>query len=160
MALELDPSIPTLSASLAELRAIAKVATSKHDPRLRRATPDEIALAETLRKPWHCTGHSIRTGLPCEGPKMANQAVCRKHGGAVARSRRAAARRLARLAPELLESQAYLASQRENLGVAQKAGADLLDRAGVGAVVGARMRQSQAQGGPTIQVNIGFLRDD
>jgi hypothetical protein len=144
--------------SLGALRQIAKAARSKDDPHLRKATPDELALAEQLRQPWHCTGHSTRTGLPCTTAKLSGLEVCLKHGGAPRHVRRAAARRLAALAPTLIESQAYIASQTENLGAAQKAGADLLDRAGVGAVVQAKIRQSRRdRSAPSVQVVIGFL---
>src|SRR5687767_14375653 len=93
---------PEVHQSLAELRQIAKVAKSRTDPGLRWATEDEIALATTLRKPYHCTGHSSRTGLPCTKPRVIGMSVCRRHGGAItAVKNKAAARLLAMVAPSL-----------------------------------------------------------
>src|SRR5689334_645835 len=80
--------------SLAELRRIAKEAKSRDDPRLRLATPDERALSESMRLPWHCAGHSSRTHLACTKPRVLGMTVCRKHGGAQRAVRAKAAQRL------------------------------------------------------------------
>jgi hypothetical protein len=148
---------PEVHSSLAELRTIAKTARSKDDPRLRRATLDEIALARTLHKDWMCTKHSIRTGLPCEQPKRKHLDMCRKHGGALKRVQAKLERQLATLAPAMLVREQQLATQTENPTVAQKATADLLDRAGVGAVVQAKVRHSHKEQTTAVVVNIGFL---
>src|SRR4051812_12344788 len=84
--------------SLAELRAIAKAAKSRHDPQLRRATADEIALAETQRQPNHCTGYSTRTGLPCSQKRALGGQTCLRHGANLPTVRAARERRLQRMA--------------------------------------------------------------
>ena len=55
----------TVADSLADLRKLAKAVGSRDEwlEKGKRATPDEIALAETLRKPNDCSAHSNRTGL-------------------------------------------------------------------------------------------------
>src|SRR5688572_4984227 len=70
--------------SLTELRQLAKTAKSLKEWLAigRRATADEVDLAETQRKPFHCSGTSLRTGLPCTKPRVIGMTVCRKHGGA------------------------------------------------------------------------------
>jgi hypothetical protein len=146
--------------SLAALRAIAKAAKSKDDPLLRKCTPDEYALALLQRKPHHCTGKSSRTGLPCRQPHLPHLTICKTHGGSLKAVKRASARSLAEVAPKLLESMAYIATnQRENLNAAVRAGSDLLDRAGIGALVQAKVRASKQQqsSGAQVVVNIGFL---
>lgn len=146
--------------SLAELRRIAKAAKSKDDPNLRWATKDELALAEQQHSPKACTGHSSRTGLPCNNPPLKGMPVCRKHGGATKASRLAIKRRLAEVAPQRLESMITLAEDTANEpAIAFKANQDLLDRFGVGALVQAKVRASKKQehSGPSVTVNIGFL---
>src|SRR5215204_463049 len=116
--------------SLAELRSIAKAAKSRNDPRLRWATDVEIALAVSLQKPWMCSGHSSRTGLPCTKARIAGATVCLKHGASIKHVRAAATRRLQAMVMPMLERQRTLAMQSDNPTVAQKATTDLLDRAG------------------------------
>lgn len=150
---------PEVHESLAELRAIAKAAKSKDDPLLRRATADELALAETLRKPTDCTGHSSRTGLPCTNPAMHGINTCRMHGASTKNARAAVRIRLAEEMPKLLQSQLTRALSTEDHAVGFKAAQDLMDRAGIGALVQAKVRASKKQdtAGPTVTVNIGFL---
>jgi hypothetical protein len=133
---------PEVHQSLAELRQIAKRAKSRTEPGLRWATEAEIALAESLQKPWMCTGHSARTGLPCEKPRLTGLTVCRVHGAGTKQAKVAATRRLHAMVMPLIERQRRLAMQNDNLTVAQKSTSDLLDRASVGAVVEAKVRQS------------------
>lgn len=142
--------------SLAELRLMAKEAKCRED--VRRATPDEIALSETLRKPHHCVGHSSRTGLACRLSRVHGLVVCRKHGGSLKRVRANAAARLANMVNPVLNSMFKAATQDSNLAAAVKAGADLLDRSGVGELVQAKVRGSKHQGGDNrVVVQIGFL---
>jgi hypothetical protein len=145
--------------SLQALRLIARQAKSKDDPGLRKATPDELALAEVLRKPNDCVAHSTRTGLPCTRARIVGTSVCPTHGGQAKRVRQALRRRLAEAAPHLIESMILTAQQRENLSAGVKAGSDLLDRAGIGALVQAKVRASRQQQatGTQVVVNIGFL---
>lgn len=152
---------PEVHESLAELRRIAKAAKSKDDPLLRRCTPDELALAETLRKPYHCTGYSSRTGLPCTQNHLDGLQVCRRHGGSGKHVRRALLRRAATAAPALLDSQIArgLDISKDGNAVGFKAAQDVLDRFGFGALVQAKVRASKKQdtAGPSVTVNIGFL---
>ena len=145
--------------SLAELRRIAKAAKSKDDPALRRASKDELALAETLKLAWHCTGHNSRTGLPCRRAKLAGLQVCRRHGGALKHVQLAMRRRLAEVSPKILESQITRALDPDDNAIGFKASQDLMDRAGIGALVQAKVRASkkQDQSGAQVVVNIGFL---
>ena len=59
----------------------------------------------------------------------------------------------------VLDAMLVAATQTENLGAAVKAGADWLDRAGIGELVRAKVRQSKRQPAQTtpVVVNIGFL---
>jgi hypothetical protein len=151
---------PEVHQSLAELRQIAKTAKTRNDPRLRWATEDEIALAVSLQKPWMCRGHSSRTGLPCTKARIAGATVCLKHGASIKHVRASATRRLQAMVMPMLERQRTLAMQSDNPTVAQKATTDLLDRAGVGAVVEAKVRQSLKEPPSVdqkIHVNLGFL---
>jgi hypothetical protein len=150
---------PEVHQSLAELRAIAKAATSREDPALRRCTPDELALAETLRKSSDCKGYSGRTGLPCTQNRLAGLEVCRIHGGSSKHVQRALRRRLAEVSPQLLESQITRALDTEDKAIGFKASQDLMDRAGIGALVRAKVRASKKQesSGASVVVNIGFL---
>jgi len=143
---------------LAELRAIAKAAKSKDDPRLRKATPDEVALAETLKKPSDCKGHSSRTGLPCTNAAMKGTVTCRVHGSSTQATRQAIKLRLSEVAPQLLESQIVRAAKIDD-AIGFKAAQDLMDRAGIGALVQAKVRASKKQdsAGASVTVNIGFL---
>jgi hypothetical protein len=148
--------------SLAELRAIAKAAKSKDDPLLRWGTEAEIALSEALRKPWHCLGHSSRTGLACAKPRIQGASVCTKHGASAKHVRMAADQRLAAMALPMIERTRQLAMQHDSPAVAQKAAADLLDRGGIGAVVQAKIRESKRRDGLTVfasktQVFVGML---
>jgi hypothetical protein len=61
--------------------------------------------------------------------------------------------------PEVQKVMLALAIQTDSPATAQKAAADWLDRAGVGAVVRAKVRASKRQDAPAaaVVVNIGFL---
>ena len=153
---------PEVHASLAELRVIARYAKSKDDPTLRRATDDEIALSELLRRPTDCTAHSSRTGLACRKHRTPGALVCRRHGGSARQVQVKAKERLNSYVMPVLKSLYHASQQVDNektIAAAVKAGSDLLDRANIGALVQAKVRASkqQQQGGPTVQVNIGFL---
>ena len=143
--------------SLAELRQIAKRAKSREDPALRWATEDEIALATSLRKAWHCSGHSGRTGLPCEKARVLGTTVCVRHGAATPQVKAAIDQRLREMANPVLGRMFKLSMQDKHLPSAVNAGKDLLDRAGVGAVVDAKVRSAGRDQGNKIQVVIGFL---
>ena len=147
---------PEVHASLAELRQIARDAKSRDDPRLRKATPEEVALAVTLRKAWACRGSSTRTGLPCTKAKVTGLAFCRKHSAALPRMKEKAAQRLAALSDPAVAMLEHAINQRDNLLVGVKAAADVLDRNGIGALVESKVRAA-AKDGERIIVNIGFL---
>lgn len=149
---------PEVHESLKELRRIARYAKSRSDPGLRWATADEIALAETQRTPNQCVATSTRTGLPCALKRLRGCTVCRKHGGAVSHVKDAAEQRLRELTMPVLARQYDLAMQSKHLPTAFNASADLLDRANVGALVQAKVRQSRNKdSGSRVTVNIGFL---
>lgn len=159
---------PEVHASLAELRAIAKQATSHTDPSLRRATDDEIALAQLQRKPGHCVASSRRTGLPCTLHAIKGGTVCIKHGGKSGHVRRKAERRLAALAlPTLAKLHDYaMDGDRQVRQAAVKAATDLLDRAEIGTPIQAKVAKDRAAaeqatqqpGSSGVTVNIGFLQ--
>jgi hypothetical protein len=86
--------------------------------------------------------------------------VCRRHGGSLTRVKAKAARRLAAMVDPVLGAMYENALQTDNPNAAVKAGADILDRAGIGAKVEAIVRTSQ-KGEETdrrITVNIGFIQ--
>jgi len=144
--------------SLAELRRIARAAKSRDDPRLRKATEDELALAVSLRKDWHCRGFSQRTSLPCTKARVTSLEYCRKHSGALPRMKALATRRLAALTAPALDALEHAITQRDNLLVSLKASQDALDRTGVGAEIESRIRAAEkSRDGNRIVVNIGFL---
>ncbi len=158
---------PEVHESLAQLRAIATAATSHTDPRLRRATDDELALAQLLRKPGHCVGSSRRTGLPCTVHAIKGGTVCIKHGGKSGHVRRKAERRLAALAlPTLAKLHDYaMDGDKQVRNAAVKAATDLLDRAEIGTPIQAKVAKDRAAAEQTKQtstsgvtVNIGFLQ--
>src|SRR5688572_18126042 len=93
-----DDFPPEVHGSLAALRAIAKQAKSRTDAGLRMATEDEIALATALQKPWMCTAHSSRTGLPCEKRRLEGGIVCQTHGAGTKAHKAAVTRRLQAIA--------------------------------------------------------------
>jgi hypothetical protein len=146
----------TVADSLAALRQIARHAKDRHDPALRWATAEEIALAESQRRPHHCAGSSARTGLPCRRPRVLGTSVCPKHGGSSGHVKRAAARRLRAMVDPVLERLYTLSMQDGHRPSAVNAARDLLDRAGIGELVTSKVRGSQP-GGAKVVVNIGFL---
>jgi len=145
--------------SLADLRRLAREAKSLQEWRAigRRATPDEIALAETQRKEHACRATSIRTGLPCTKPRVLGMTTCRKHGGATKHAIARAEQRLREMLDPVLERLYGLAMQDEHKPSAVNAARDLADRVGLGAVVQAKVRASSKQDSGRITVNIGFL---
>jgi hypothetical protein len=155
-----EKALTPVHQSLAELRAIAKRAKSRHDPELRRATPEEIALAESQRKPHHCVAHSSRTGLPCRGTRVMGATVCPKHGGNLKRVKAKAQARLTEALMPVLNSLIKVATEGENENARVKASTDLLDRAEIGALVKAKVRASKKEKADTsgkVVVNIGFM---
>lgn len=149
-----------VAASLAELKRIAHAAKSRNDPKLRRATPEEVALALTQRKDWMCTGISSRTGLPCEGRRLLGATVCTRHGAALKHVKAAAEQRLREAAIPMLRRVRKLAEQSEHLPTAYNAARDLLDRAGIGALVESKVQAAQKDTTSRVIVNIGFLTTD
>lgn len=144
--------------SLAELRQIAKRARSRDDPALRWATEDEIALATSLRKDWHCSSHSSRTGLPCTKARVLGAMVCTRHGASAGHVKAAANQRLREMVSPVLARLRTLALQSQHLPTAYNAARDLADRAGIGELAEAKAKalgRDKADRG--IVVNIGFL---
>lgn len=115
----------------------------------------------TLTTSAKCTAHSARTGLPCQKYAIKGATVCRTHGGAAPQVKAKAEQRLREMVSPMLDKLYTLAMQTDNLKVASECVRDALDRAGVGAVVEAKVRQSHKQEhtGSGITVNIGFLSD-
>jgi hypothetical protein len=149
---------PEVHASLSELRQIAQRAKNAQDPGLRYATPMEIALSELLRHPSHCTGHSKRTGLACRGQAVIGGTLCIKHGAQYSHIKKARDQRLQQLAGPALREMVKMSKSRKDTLIKQRAAADILDRAGVGAIAEAKVRHSfhgNLSAGVTVQ--IGFL---
>lgn len=165
MALKPSDFPPEVHASLSELQQIAAQAKSKDDPRLRYATPMEIALSELLRHPSHCIGHSKRTGLQCRAQAVTGHQVCMQHGARYTLAKKKAEERLQALQGPVLREMRKLAmlptdgkTGAKTAMTKFKAAQDLLDRAGLGAVVEAKVRHSfggRMASGVTVQ--IGFL---
>jgi len=147
-------------ASLWALQQLASHAKSRREPGLRRATADEIALAE-LQHIGHnyCSGHSIRTGLPCRRRPVPGGTVCLTHGAQYRQVREARERRLLEMSGKVIGEMYKMATAPRHTLVKYRAAMDLLDRAGVGAVVEAKTRASYrgvGQSGVTVQ--IGFMQ--
>lgn len=144
--------------SLAALRRLSRDVKSREEWLAigRRATPDEIALAEAERQPHSCAATSIRTGLPCTKSRVLGMKTCRAHGGATKQAIAQAERRLREIVNPVLARLYELAMQSEHLPSATNAARDLLDRVGLGAVVQSRVRASMGDG-EKIVVQIGFL---
>lgn len=107
-----------------------------------------------------CSAHSSRTGKPCTQYAIKGATVCRFHGGSAPQVKAKAEQRLRELIMPMITRQEWLANQNDNLNVAQKAAADILDRAGTGALIQAKVQTAQQRGnspGSGITVNIGFL---
>ena len=157
----LAPKIPAkLVRSIAALRALASEVKSLDEWKRvgRYATPEEIAASEALRLPHHCVGHSTRHGLACTKSRILGATVCKVHGGSLTRTKKAAANRLREATMPVLNSLIDTAMQRENLNAQVKAAQHVLNAAGVGAEVEAKIRSSKRDsGGSRIQVHIGFL---
>jgi hypothetical protein len=138
-------ALTRVHASLAELRDLAKRAKSLAEWKAigRWATPEEIALAETERQPYHCKGYSSRNGLPCRLNRVYGMEVCRKHGGSIPVVKAKAALKMAGAVEPVIANMIHVATQTENLTASVKAGADLLDRAGIGEVVQAKVKSTQ-----------------
>lgn len=159
-----ETALTRVADRVAALRALSQSVTSHAEWRQvgRYATPEEIAYAETQRDPRHCIGHSSRTHLPCALYAMHGQRVCLRHGGRAPQVLAAAERRLTAAALPALKRMIDLSQQSSHIPVAQRATADLLDRAGIGAVVRARVASAEAKGSASggITVNIGFIQAD
>src|SRR4051812_46854604 len=98
--------------SLITLRVQAKAARRGQD--VRKATPDEVALSDSLRLPYHCTAHSARTGLACQGKRIAGGTVCIWHGGQLRQVRAKAEQRLRAAVDPVLDAMIEAATQTEN----------------------------------------------
>lgn len=153
---------PEVHASLTALRALSREVKSLAEWRARgrQATPEEVALATLLRKPNHCASLSVRTGLPCTKLAQRGTTVCRRHGGNLERIQLKAERRLALEVVPSLRRMAQIRDQSTHLNAAQKAAADLLDRANIGAAIQAKVAAAHKDTGSSgVTVNIGFLGD-
>jgi hypothetical protein len=144
---------PELHESLAELRKLARSVKSLDEWRQvgRKATPEEIALAETFREPNSCIAYSSRTGLPCALYRMKGLTVCDKHGGLAPSSKAAAKRRLDEQADRFAARLIELAEQNDHLPTAVNATKEGLDRS-LGPL---RSGSHEAKQG--VQINIGIF---
>lgn len=106
-----------------------------------------------------CTAHSARTGHPCNKWAIAGAVVCRTHGGAAPQVKAKAEQRLREMVDPMISRLHDLAMQTENPKVAAECVRDALDRAGIGALVQAKVRQSLKDRDSTsgVTVNIGFV---
>jgi len=150
---------PAVHRSLALLQKQSSQRAKASGLELRHATEDEIELAHLLLKPWHCGALTIRTGLPCRKQKVFGCTVCLVHGAKYAAVKEARDRRLQLIAGPVLGEMVKMAMAKKHSRVKQNAAADLLDRAGVGAITEAKVRASyrgQPLSGVTVQ--IGFLQ--
>lgn len=136
---------PEVHASLAELRELVKRAKTREDWKAlgRRATADEIALAETQAQPYHCAAHSTRTGLRCGRARTYGMEICARHGGSVTAVKEKAKLRLAGAADPVIGNLLHASSQTQNLNASVKASIDILDRIGVGELAEAKAKSGQ-----------------
>jgi len=130
---------------------------------IRWATPDEMALAQLQRNPRRCTAWSLRTGLPCRNKPVFPGVVCCIHGAQMKHVKESNDRKLAQISNVMVREMIELATIKTRNPkmaiVKQKAIADLLDRASVGAVVESKVRSSYRNAGQgDVTVQIGFLR--
>jgi hypothetical protein len=71
--------------------------------------PEQAAWIRDLRPAVRCKAHSARTGEPCRKFAVKGAVVCTVHGGSAGQVKRAAQRRLAAAATEILATRAALA---------------------------------------------------
>lgn len=156
---------PAVHDSLAALRRLAVTVKSLSEWQAtgRRATPDEIALAHALQATAgkdYCQAPSQRTGLPCFRSPLRGGKICYRHGGNIPQLRAHAETMLIKASSRAAGRMIALAQQSTNLPVAQKAAADILDRAEVGALVKAKVQQATGTAHSGVVVQIGFLSPD
>jgi hypothetical protein len=106
-----------------------------------------------------CTAHSSRTGKPCQRYAIMGATVCQTHGGSAPQVKRKAEQRLREMVDPMISRLNELAMQTDNPKVAADCVRDALDRAGIGALVQAKVKTAEQRntnaGG--ITVNIGFI---
>ena len=157
----LTPNFPqSVHDSLAELRRLSKAVKSRAEWQAvgRRATEEEQRLAIADHQPWMCAATSARTGLVCTAKRLLGMTVCLRHGGSVKRTRLAAANRLREATMPVLNRLIETAMQSENLNAQVKAAQHLLNAAGIGAEVEARIRSSRHRDrDEKVVVTIGFM---
>lgn len=107
-----------------------------------------------------CTAHSARTKKPCQRWAIMGANVCRTHGGAAPQVKARAEQRLREMVDPMISRLNELAMQTDNLKVASDCVRDALDRAGIGALVQAKVETAKQRGNGTVSgitVNIGFI---
>jgi hypothetical protein len=106
-----------------------------------------------------CRATSRTSGQRCGKSAILGGSVCRFHGGAAPQVKAKAEQRLRIMVDPMLSKLHELAMQTDNLKVASDCVRDALDRAGIGALITAKVAASQHKGdsGPKVVVNIGFL---
>ena len=82
---------------------------------------------------------------------------CRRHGGNLTVVKAKAAKRLLAATMPVLNSLIETALQKDNLIASVRAADSVLDRAGIGEVVEAKVRSSQKSDSSKVVVQIGFL---
>lgn len=147
--------------SMMALRQLARTVRSRAEwlEVGRYATAEEIALSDALAKPTACVAHSARHGLRCVKSRLAGMTCCERHSGSIVRVREKAKRRLAEMVDPVMSAMQENALQTENRPAAVRAGQDLLTRAGIGAEIELKAKavEGRKDGGPRIEVRIGFL---
>jgi hypothetical protein len=122
-----------IRASIKWLRTEAVKTSWKTSPDRRRATPEELAVAEA-DKAAHpkvgsfCVAHSVRTGLPCTKFKNLGMTVCGRHGGSVKRVKKKARERLTGILMSAIDTMHEMSQQRDHLPTARAAAKDIVDR--------------------------------
>jgi hypothetical protein len=115
------------------------------------------ALADA-HQPRKCRAHSKSRKEPCRNWALPGGFVCKFHGGNAPQVKAKAEQRLREMVDPMLSKLHELAMQTDHLPTAVKAVTDALDRAGVGALVQAKVRSSTKDAaGSKVIVNIGFL---
>ena len=107
-----------------------------------------------------CHARSKTSGVQCKRHAIRGGTVCRYHGGAAPQVIAKAERRLRAMVDPMISRLEELALQTDNPKVAAECVRDALDRAGIGALVQAKVTAARAKANTTasgVTVNIGFL---
>jgi hypothetical protein len=118
-------------------------------------------VADALVQNRTCKAHSARTGAPCKKYAIRGSTVCDTHGGSAPQVKAKAEQRLREMVDPMISRLRELAMQTDNPKVAAECVRDALDRAGIGALVQAKVKSADKdRSNSGITVNIGILSNN